>query len=757
MPGAPRTDYGVYHFRRTLNLASKPSNFVVHVSGDNRYQLYVNGRRVSWGPARGDLFHWRYETVDLAPQLRAGKNVLAAVVWNFGADAPLAQVTNETGFLLQGDTAAERVADTGREWKCAANRAYSPIPVRMGRDVNGYYVAGPGEKVDAAAYPWGWESVDYDDSAWTAPRLIGQAAPRGARDAHSYWMMTPREIPPMEESPEPALKVRVKDDAVLPDRPEARSWTVPAGGRSTLILDQGYYTTGYPEVTVSGGAGATVSLRYSESLFESGGGSRKGNRDEVQGKQMKGNQDVFVADGGAGRTWRPLWWRTWRYIEVDVQAASGAPVTVDSVKTTFAAYPFVRRARITTSDAAANSELQKMLDVSWRTLRVDAHETFMDCAYYEQLQYIGDTRLEALTAMTLSGDARLVKNALKTLQDTQSADGLTFSRGPSRLPQYIPGFSLYWIGMLHDYWRYQNDPQFVRESLPAARSILGWYAARQKPSGSLSALPWWNYVDWVRTWRNGTPPMMADGSSAIIDLLLMSGYQWAAEMERAMGSKALADEYAQRAASLGDTVRSLYWDGGRGLFADTPEKKSFSQHQNAFAILTGLVKGDEAKAVAAKLIEDKSLTESTLYFRYYIHTALLRAGLGDRFLDQLGTWRDALKIGLTTWPEMPEPSRSDAHAWSSHPSFDFFRTMLGIEPAAPQFAKIRIAPNLGKLPDLSGTMPHPGGEISVSVKKSGVGVSANVDLPSETTGEFVWAGKSYPLHAGANVINAAGK
>ena len=119
-------------------------------------------------------------------------------------------------------------------------------------------------------------------------------------------------------------------------------------------------------------------------------------------------------------------------IEVDVQAASGAPVTVDSVKTTFAAYPFVRRARITTSDAAANSELQKMLDVSWRTLRVDAHETFMDCAYYEQLQYIGDTRLEALTAMTLSGDARLVKNALKTLQDTQSADGLTFSRGPSR-------------------------------------------------------------------------------------------------------------------------------------------------------------------------------------------------------------------------------------------------------------------------------------------------------------------------------------
>ena len=58
------------------------------------------------GPARGDLDHWRFETVDLAPQLKAGENVLAAVVWNFAGDAPMAQVTYQNGFLLQGDTKA---------------------------------------------------------------------------------------------------------------------------------------------------------------------------------------------------------------------------------------------------------------------------------------------------------------------------------------------------------------------------------------------------------------------------------------------------------------------------------------------------------------------------------------------------------------------------------------------------------------------------------------------------------------------------
>ena len=123
VPGAPPNEYGVYLFRRTLTLDRKPERFVIHSSGDQRYRLLVNGRGVAWGPARGDLFHWRYETVDVAPYLEAGKNVFAAVVWNFGELAPEAQVTLQTGFLLQGE-AAERMATPGRR---GSARATGPI------------------------------------------------------------------------------------------------------------------------------------------------------------------------------------------------------------------------------------------------------------------------------------------------------------------------------------------------------------------------------------------------------------------------------------------------------------------------------------------------------------------------------------------------------------------------------------------------------------------------------------------------------
>lgn len=755
VPGAPRTEYGVYHFRRSFTLPAKPSTFVVHASADNRYQLFVNGVRVSSGPARGDLYHWRYETIDIAPQLRANRNVLAAVVWNFGPDAPLAQVTHETGFLVQGDTAAERVVDTGPAWKCLRDMAYSPIPVRMGRDVSGYYVAGPGEQFDETNYPWGWESPDFDDSKWLSAISLGNAAPREAQDAHSYWMMVPRTIPAEEERPEPPLKVRRaafrRASTTQPSEPpKGFPLQVAANTQATLILDQGYYTTGYPELTTTGGRGATVSLRHAESLFEPGGWI-KDNRNQVDTKEFKGYRDTILPDGGSKRSWRPLWWRTWRYIELSLETKD-QPVTVDALTTTFTGYPFERRANLETQDAVVNPELQKLLDVSWRTLRVDAHETYMDCAYYEQLQYVGDTRLEALATYTLSGDARLAKNAILSIHDTQTADGLTFSRGPSRLYQYIPPFSLLWIGMVHDYWMYRDDAELVKRMLPSIRSVVSWFAARQKRNGSLARLPWWDYVDWVRKWPGGVPPMEADGSSAILDLQLLAAYQWAADLEHALGSKALASEYMAKAQTLAGVIRALYYDESRGLFADTPKHESYSQHANAFAILTGVVKDDDAQRIAAKLIDDKSLTESTLYFRYYIHTALLEAGLGDRFLDLLGTWRDALKLGLTTWPESPEPSRSDAHAWSSHIAVDMFRTMLGIRPITPGFKSVRIQPYLGKLNQLAGVMPHPAGEIAVWLARRGNALEASVTLPREVSGEIVWAGRTKPLSPGENKV-----
>ena len=71
---------------------------------------------------------------------------------------------------------------------------------------------------------------------------------------------------------------------------------------------------------------------------------------------------------------------------------------------------------------------------------------------------------------------------------------------------------------------------------------------------------------------------------------------------------------------------------------------------------------------------------ASLYFRFYLSRALEAAGLGDEYVGLLQPWRELLAKGLTTWPEHPEPSRSDCHAWSAHPAFDLLRIVAGNRP-----------------------------------------------------------------------------
>jgi len=731
VPQSPATEYGVYRFRRTFELATKPDRFVVHASGDNRYQLMVNGRRVCWGPARGDLFHWRYETVDLAPYLTAGRNVVAAVVWNFGELAPEAQVTLQTGFVLQGDGAAERVIDTGANWRCRRDTSYSPV---TDHGIRAYYVVGPGDRVRASEHPWGWETAGFDDASWTAAAVIGPAAGREARDVHSRWMLVPRTIPMMEERAEHEPKVRRVEG--LP----AWNGVVPAKSKVTVLFDQSYLTTGHPELTVSGGKDAIVRLRYAEAL------SPKGNRNEIDGKRMVGNYDEFVPDGGPRRAFRPLWWRTWRYLQLEVETRD-EELRVDGLTATFHAYPFERRA---TFDAGV-PELTQILDVGWRTARLCAHETYMDCPYYEQLQYAGDTRVQCLVSLFQTGDARLMRNAIDLLNDSRQSDGCTMSRYPTRLEQYIPGFALWWIGMVHDYWRYVDDAAFVRRMLPGVRAVLSFFEGYQKENGSLRPLPWWRYFDWVPEWPNGDAPQDEDGGSALFDIHLSMAYRWAGELEGALGLKQLAGVYGDRERQLRETAQRLYWDAGRQLYADTAAKQKFSQHTNTMAVLADVTTGAAARELMLRTLAAPGLAQGALYFKFYMHQALAKVGEGDRYIEMLGDWRQMLTRGLTTFAErMDSPnsaSRSDCHAWSASPNIEIPRTVLGVDSAAPGFGRVIVRPHLGKLSYAQGTVPHPKGNIEVRVEAGG---AVSVRLPAGVGGSFEWRGVRRELTTGEN-------
>src|SRR5579863_4142952 len=166
-PTAPLREPLVLHFRRTLDLSSVPATYLVRVSADNRFVLYVNGVRVGDGPARGDLAHWRYELFDLAPMLKPGQNLITATVWNWGVYAALAQISDRTAFLLESEATGEADISTPKDWQVETEPGHQALD-RSSIKMWTYFASGPGEAIDAAKYDWSWNSPDDKNPAWVA-------------------------------------------------------------------------------------------------------------------------------------------------------------------------------------------------------------------------------------------------------------------------------------------------------------------------------------------------------------------------------------------------------------------------------------------------------------------------------------------------------------------------------------------------------------------------------------------------------------
>lgn len=726
----------VLQFRKAFDLARVPRSTFVRVSADNRYVLYVNGARVDAGPSRGDLAHWRYRRIDIAKHLRAGSNVIAAQVWNAAGAAPVAQMSARTGFWLDAEDDAAAL-DSGSGWEVRVDpsrRLIHAQPVMMttvGR--NKYYVGGAMEQQDAAP----------DGGEWTAvvPAVTAGAPP---------WTLIQDRLPQMRYDLAPIGRV-VRAQGIAAARFPERPLTIPARSTVTLLIDTGRNQAAFPELTVSGGKGAEVRLTYAEALYDAQQNYLT-DRAQIEGGTLLGLTDTFKPDGGGNRAFHPLWWRTWRFLELKVTTAD-QPLVLNHFVRHETGYPFATKARFISDDPALN----RIWQVGWDTVKLDAHETFMDTAYWEQLQYAGDTRIEALVSYAVSGDGRLGAQALDAFAHS-AEDGLPKSRYPSSLKQSIPPFALLWIGMLHDYWMWQADAAPVRRNLGVMRSTLDWYAKYVGADGLVGTTPGWEFIDWrpgLDNYPQTRDPKQTE--QCIVSLFYLGALRQAADLEQALGEPVRAAPDRAAADRLREAIQRLCWSAERGLYADQPDKTSFSQHANVLAVLYDVAPKARQREVLERIVvpgkgiaAPEGITPTTYYFAFYLARAFDHAGLADRYPDLLETWRDLLRQNFTTWPETPDPSRSDSHAWTAHPTADLLGLVAGIRPAAPGFARVRIEPHLGSLQRLDAAMPHALGQIEARYRRSGQALDVTIILPPGLAGEFVLGTERRELKPGTN-------
>lgn len=762
-PGVQPQEAAVILFRKNIALAAKPSAYVIHISADNHYRLFINGNYITRGPARGDLSHWFYETINIAPYLQQGNNIIAAEVVNWGPKRSFTMFSQMTGLWIQGDTENEKPANTsGNGWKCYHNTSQHIVPVDWIFDKSsiafGLYVGNPTDSVDGANYPWGWQQQHFNDSTWSRVQTNGAAGGRETQHAGGVLysngkLLIPRRAGLLNETKEVLGKV-VKAEGITPSNnfpQENNSVTIPAGAGVKLWIDQQRLTIGYPELIVSGGKGATIQVRYAETLFITN--RTKGNRNEAEGKKFIGIKDMFLPDGGQKRMFKPLYLRPFRFIQLEITTA-GEPITIENYYNVKCTAPISLQAKFETDDTALN----KITEMGWRTASLCAQDMLISDAYYEQMQYTGDSRVHNLTLLTLSGDDRLTRNALIQFDQSRIPEGLTFACYPNPFYLIIPSYSLIFVDQVYDYMMWTGDKEFVKQFDLGISNVLDWFEKRMQPNGLIGKVDWWAALAWPKNYVNGVPPEIGKGNNTLYTLHYAYTLRHAAEIYSYIGEKQKAEDCKARAEHYTSAAKKLCFNVDKTLFKESPSLDEYSQITNILAVLSEAVKGEEAKFVMRKILSDTSLTGKVdLFLHFYLFEAMNKTGMTDEFFNELSEWRTMIQKGLTTFVEVPlewgeEEQRSECHPWSTSPNIYFFKTVCGIRPVAPGYKTVVIEPQLGTLKTLNAACPHPMGKIEMNLVVNNGQLSGDITIPQGMNTTFKWKGREQKLMPGKQQV-----
>jgi hypothetical protein len=309
--------------------------------------------------------------------------------------------------------------------------------------------------------------------------------------------------------------------------------------------------------------------------------------------------------------------------------------------------------------------------------------------------------------------------------------------------------------MVHDYARWRDDWPFVLERMVGVRHVIEGMAQFRDEHGLLRTYPDRNYpfVDWVLEWKHGSPKVNPPGTTSILNLQYILTLEMIAELETWAGEPELAARMHRMAQEHMERTIAHFWDTERGLFADGMDHASYSEHAQALALLTHSLNIERRNILAQRIIAQPDLTRTALYFTHYLFEAYARIGAAIQLQDRLEPWYRMPQQGLFTTPESDDTIRSDCHNWTTHPLYHYLASIAGIRPAAQGFAEVRIAPLLGRLTTVAAQMPHPKGMISLRLSCHKQNVTAEIELPAETPGIFVWNGREYALRPGKQRIS----
>ncbi len=764
LEGEERPANGYAQFRKAFTLDRVPSKAVVHVSGDCKYILFVNGEIVGRGPITSDPRYKQVDIYDVAGYLRVGENALAALVlYRHAKTSRLWPVRG--GFLAEFCSPGVCFGTDGT-WKGRWAVEYKSDAPFMTHQY------GHQEWLDARKGEPGWQLFDFDDRGWKNTLVVAEAG--------KYWpeALEIRTVPHMrrdirhpvrlvgffssggngrgpENYYEPAKQIQVSymGSSVLVWNEEGICdpgcgpvvFQENSSDGLGFVVDLGEEMFGYPFIEFEAPEGVVVDLGHGEVL----------GRNHVitvllpESNSEQRYGDRYYSRGGRQR-WEIFDTKGCRYLEVHFRnippdGEGRKRVTIHRVGFIRSQAPAQRETEFSCSDKLLN----RIFEICRRTMEVKNQEWHICDINREQNIWIEP--FQEMVHLQIFGKLEMHVKTLQAFARGQLADGFFPSTIPSIYEgeqrgenQYLMSSVVYPLVVYLDRLYGGADSRHA-EMLAACERFFEAIGKYIDKDNILRNTPGSHWCEW-----SGIDTRPSDVNMNVKEsweVTYMTGHlilslECAAWLAEELGRLELAQRWRDRAEGLRRSAISRYWSEERQAYLDGiydgRRSDSVSQTTNAMAILARLGNEARLKTIAQTITNPKSYdVPSQVNQTTYLNEALVTLNMDE---EVPGTIRRLYKKMLdqgatTTWESefALERSCGCCFGFAAHPLWYMVHNYLGVIPLEEGYKtfSVRIRPH--DLEYAAGKIATPRGFIEVSWRKTGSGLLLELTVPEGCT------------------------
>ncbi|MCR5522648.1 MAG: alpha-L-rhamnosidase N-terminal domain-containing protein [Clostridia bacterium] len=441
-------------FRKTVDFSEIPETMTAFISADSRYWLYINGENAVFegsakrGPSPDDSY---YDTIDIAPYLKPGENIICALVWYWGRDTSFSSTdSGKAGFIFEAE---DIVSDSS--WKVCRNAAFLN---KEGVFKSNYRLPELNIYYDARKEIGDWLSADFDDSAWQS------ASENGTGGSAPWGRLYPRGIPLFKD-------FGLKD---YENSEKYKGLTVLSHRLITLDIPYNAQCTPYLKIVADSGKKIRI---LTENTW----------RGSVS--------DTYITKNGKQEFEAPGWFNG-EHITYEIPAG----VKILELKYRETGYNTEFSGLFECNDERLNTLWQKSL----RTLYVTMRDNYMDCPDRERAQWWGDVTNEmAMSMYSLDSDSYLLyqKGVASMLGHIDSSTNILQTVVPTTNSFYeLPVQQLAGICGFKTYYLYTGDTEFLKSVYDAAVNYINLWTIGSNNlvihrEGSWDWIDWGNFAD----------------------------------------------------------------------------------------------------------------------------------------------------------------------------------------------------------------------------------------------------------------------